>query len=103
MHWWFSSFSERLPSLTINRITHEERLINFCVLLGQNGQKVQEMNLPSNEETQFDEKKTILLKYNIQKLMLIKSMLHSGHRKTNIYTWYIGHCMGNNNDGTYKI
>ena len=41
----FSSFSERLPSLTINRITHEERLINFCVLLGQNGQKVQEMNL----------------------------------------------------------
>ena len=29
----------------VNRITHEERLINFCVLLGQNGQKVQEMNL----------------------------------------------------------
>ena len=52
------------------------------------------------KQLQFDEKKTILLKYNIQKLKLIKSMLHSGHRKTNIYTWYIGHCMGNNNDGT---
>ena len=24
----------------VNRITHEERLINFCVLLGQNGQKI---------------------------------------------------------------
>ena len=34
----------------VNRITHEERLINFCVLLGQNGQKVQEMNLSPNEE-----------------------------------------------------
>ena len=55
------------------------------------------------KQLQFDEKKTNLLKYNIQKLKLIKSMLHSGHRKTNIYTWYIEHCMGNNNDGTYKI
>ena len=63
----------------VNRITHEERLINFCVLLGQNGQKVQEMNLPSNEEAlKFYEKRIILLKYNIQKLKLIKSMLHSG-------------------------
>ena len=34
----------------VNRITHEEGLINFCVSLGQIGQKVQELNLPSNEE-----------------------------------------------------
>ena len=60
----------------VKRITHEERLIDFCVLLRQNSQKVQEMNLQSNEEAlQFYEKRTILLKYNIQKLKLIKSML----------------------------
>ena len=62
------------------------------------------MNLPSNEETiTIRREKDSPIEINIQKLKLIKSMLHSGHRKTNIYTWYIGHCMGNNNDTTYKI
>ena len=69
-----SSFSAQwLPSLTINRITHEKRLINSCVLLGQNGQKVQVMNLPSYEEA-----------LTILQEKLIKSVLHSGYRKTNI-------------------
>ena len=45
-----TEISYQLHLFKVNRITHEERLINFCVLLGQNGQKVQEMNLPSNEE-----------------------------------------------------
>ena len=45
-----TEISYQLHLFKVNRITHEERLINFCVLLGQNGQKVQEINLPSNEE-----------------------------------------------------
>ena len=40
----------RLHLFKVNRIIHDERLINFCVLLGQNGQKVQQMNLPSNRD-----------------------------------------------------
>ena len=35
-----TEISYQLNLFKVNRITHEERLINFCVLLGQNGQKV---------------------------------------------------------------
>ena len=35
-----TEISYQLHLFKVNRITHEERLINFCVLLGQNGQKV---------------------------------------------------------------
>ena len=87
----------------VNRITHEKRLINFCVLLSQNGQKVQEMNLPSNEEAL-----TILReKYNPIEIQDTEIEVNQAYVtlwiEENQYTLYIGHCIGNNNDGTYKI
>ena len=69
------------PELSYYRDTHKTEVSYQPHLLkvSQNSQKVQEMNLPSSEETlKFYEKRTILLKCNIQKLKLIKSMLHSG-------------------------
>ena len=87
----------------VNRITNEKRLINFCVLLGQNGQKVQEMNLPSNEEslTILGEKDNPI---EIQDTEIEVNQIYvTLWIEENKHTWYIGHCIRNNNDGTYKI
>ena len=87
----------------VNRITHEERLINFCVLLGQIGQKVQEMNLPSNEEAL-----TILQeKGNPTEIQHTETEVNQVYVtlwiEKNKHTWYIGPRIGNNNDSAYKI
>ena len=87
----------------VNSITNEKRLINFCALLGQNGQKVQEMNLPSNEEalTILREKDNPI---EIQRTEIEVNQIYvTLWIEKNKHTWYIGHCIGNNNDGTYKI
>ena len=87
----------------VNRITHEKRLINLCVLLGQNGQKVQEMNLPPNEEalTILREKDNPI---EIQDTEIeVNQAYVTLWIEKNQHTWYIGHCIGNKNDGTYKI
>ena len=87
----------------VNRITNEKRLINFCVLLGQNGQKVQEMNLPSNEEslTILGEKDNPI---EIQDTEIeVNQVYVTLWIEENKHTWCIGHCIRNNNDGTYKI
>ena len=87
----------------VNSITNEKRLINFCALLGQNGQKVQEMNLPSNEEalTILREKDNPI---EIQHTEIEVNQIYvTLWIEKNKHTWYIGHCIGNNNDGTYKI
>ena len=84
----------------VNRITHEERLINFCVLLGQNGQKVQEMNLPSNEKALAiirEKDNPVEIQHTEIKVNQIYVTLWI---EKNEHTWYTGHCIGNNNDGT---
>ena len=98
-----TEISYQLHLFKVNRITHEERLINFCVLLGQNGQKVQEMNLPSNEETITiwrEKDNPIEIQHTEIEVNQIYVTLWIEKNK---HTWYIGHCIGNNNDGTYKI
>ena len=77
--------------------------LSTYVLLGQNGQKVQELNLPSNEEALI-----ILWKKDnpieIQHTEIEVNQIYvTLWIEKNKHTWYIGHCIGNNNDGTYKI
>lgn len=87
----------------VNRITHEERLINLCVLLSQNGKKVQEMDLPSNEEAltilQGKENPIDIQHTEIE----INQIYVTLWIEKNKHTWYIGHCIANNNDGTFRI
>ena len=87
----------------VKRTTHKERLIDFCVLLRQNSQKVQEMNLQSNEEalTILQEKDNPL---EIQHTEIEVNQIYvTLWIERNKHTWYIGHCIGNNDGGTYKI
>ena len=67
------------------------------------GQKVQEMNLLSTGEalTTLREKDNPT---EIQHTEVEGNQIYvTLWIEKNKYTWYIGHCIGNNNDGTYKI
>ena len=95
-----TEISYQLHLFKVNRITHEERLINFCVLLGQNGQKVQEMNLPSNEEalTILREKDNPI---EIQHTEIEVNQIYVTLMiEKNKHTWHIRYCIRNNNGGT---
>ena len=84
----------------VNRITHEERFINFCVLLGQ---EVQEMNLPSNEEAlTILQEKDNPIEIQHTEIEVNQSYITLWIKKSK-HIWYIGHCIGNDNYGTYKI
>ena len=58
----------------INKVSHDEKLSNLCILL--NGQTTSFKVLPKNEDA-------------------LKIIRHN--------VWYVGYCIGINNDGTYRI
>ena len=78
--------------------------LSTYVLLGQNGQKVQELNLPSNEEALiilWEKDNPIEIQHTEIEVNQIYVTICIEKKPKN--TWYIGHCIGNNNEGTFKI
>ena len=77
--------------------------LSTSVLLGQNGQKVQEMNLSPNEEALailWEKDSPIEIQHTEIEVNQIYVTLWIEKNK---HTWYIEHCIRNNNDNTYKI
>ena len=88
---------------SINKISHEERLLNLCALLSEHEPLSNYVTLPSNADAET------LVSSSPNYCIENEDSIHIGENyatlivEGNTNTWYIATCTKNNDDGTYEI
>ena len=86
----------------INKVTHEERLTNFCVLL-QGFSHHGNVTLPANTDTLTVFQGKIIPDPSTEDEVVVDEFYVMLWMEQNTPTWYLGHCIVRNPAGTVKI